>query len=167
MTLNIVEGKPALDFLLPDEQGNNVQLSDFKGKWVILYFYPRDLTPGCTIQAIDFTKRVDSFNKLGAVILGMSPDTVAKHQSFIQKKELKITLLADPEKEVLNAYGVWQKKKMAGREYMGVVRSTVVINPDGDVVKIWEKVRVKGHVELVYNLLLDMNTQTEVTGGNS
>jgi len=156
MTLEVVEGKLAPDFKLPNEQGNEVELSGFKGKWVVLYFYPRDLTPGCTVQAIDFSERLDAFESLGAVILGMSPDTVDKHQRFYTKKNLKITLLADPEKDVLNAYGVWQKKKMAGREYMGVVRSTIILDPEGKVVKVWEKVRVKGHVEMVYNQLQEL-----------
>ncbi|PIE01849.1 MAG: thioredoxin-dependent thiol peroxidase [Acidobacteria bacterium] len=153
MTLNIKEGQIAPDFTLPNEQETEVTLSQFKGKWVVLYFYPRDLTPGCTVQAIDFSTGKAEFEESGAVILGVSPDTVASHQKFCSKKNLTITLLSDPEKEVLNLYGVWQKKKMAGREYMGVVRSTVLIDPDGVIFKIWEKVRVKGHVENVLKTL--------------
>ncbi|PIE90781.1 MAG: thioredoxin-dependent thiol peroxidase [Acidobacteria bacterium] len=153
MTLNIKEGQIAPDFTLPNEQETEVTLSQFKGKWVVLYFYPRDLTPGCTVQAIDFSTGKAEFEESGAVILGVSPDTVASHQKFCNKKDLTITLLSDPEKEALNLYGVWQMKKMAGREYMGVVRSTVLIDPEGIIVKIWEKVRVKGHVETVLKTL--------------
>lgn len=114
-----------------------------KGKWIVLYFYPKDNTPGCTTQACDFTAAEPQFDDLDAVILGVSPDSPKKHQNFISKKELEITLLSDEQKEVCQSYGVWQLKKMCGKEYMGVVRSTFIINPNGDIVAFWDKVRVR------------------------
>ena len=127
-----------------------------QGSWVVLYFYPKDNTPGCTTEALDFTAHLEEFQALGATVLGVSPDSVKKHQNFIAKKELKVTLLSDEEKEVCQAYGVWQLKKNYGREYMGVVRSTFLIDPDGIIRATWEKVRVKGHVEEVLNKLREL-----------
>ena len=142
-------GHKAPDFCLPNQDNEEICLRDLRGTWVVLYFYPKDNTPGCTTEACDFTEALPDFTDLGATILGVSPDSVKRHQNFIAKKELKITLLSDEGKEVLQAYGVWQLKKNYGREYMGVVRSTYLINPDGNVAAVWEKVRVKGHVEAV------------------
>jgi peroxiredoxin Q/BCP len=121
-----------------------------------LYFYPKDNTQGCTTEACDFTVALPDFEGLDAVILGVSPDSPKKHRNFIEKKELQITLLADEDKEVLESYGVWQLKKMYGREYMGVVRSTFLIDPDGKIAKIWDKVKVKGHVEAVKKELFEL-----------
>lgn len=163
MTLKIETGQKAPEFELPDQDGNTVTLSDNLGKWVILYFYPKDMTSGCTVEAVDFTAGKEKFQSAGAIILGVSPDSVERHQRFCQKKDLHITLLSDSEKEVLESYGVWQKKKMAGREYMGVVRSTLIIDPGGVIRHIWEKVRVKKHVETVFDTLLAMqNIKKEV-----
>ena len=149
-------GQKAPEFCLPNQDSEEICLRDLRGSWVVLYFYPKDNTPGCTTEACDFTEALPDFTDLGATILGVSPDSVKKHQNFIAKKELKITLLSDEEKEVLQAYGVWQLKKNYGREYMGVVRTTCLIDPDGIVAFVWPKVRVKGHVEAVKEKLAEL-----------
>ncbi len=142
-------GSKALDFCLPNQDEEEICLRDFQGSWVVVYFYPRDNTPGCTTQACNFTENLPDFTKLGVTVLGISPDTPRKHRNFIEKKNLAITLLADENKEVANKYGVWQLKKSYGREYMGIVRSTFLINPDSQIAFIWKKVKVKGHIEAV------------------
>jgi len=149
-------GKEALDFCLLDENGQKVCLSDFKGKWVVLYFYPKDNTPGCTKEAENFSELLPEFEKLGAVVIGVSPDSVESHKKFKEKRDLKVKLLSDESREVLKAYGVWQKKKMYGREYMGVVRTTYLIDPEGKVAHVWKRVKVKGHAEAVLNRLKDL-----------
>ena len=149
-------GDQAPAFCLPNQDEEEVCLRDLQGSWIVLYFYPKDNTPGCTTEACEFTAALPDFSGLGATILGISPDSPKKHRNFIEKKELGITLLSDEEKEVCEAYGVWQLKKNYGREYMGVVRSTFIIDPDGKVVEVWEKVRVKGHVEAVKNRLKEL-----------
>jgi peroxiredoxin Q/BCP len=146
-------GDKAPEFCLPNQDNEEVCLRDFKGGWVVLYFYPKDNTPGCTTEACDFTEALPDFTDLGATILGVSPDSVKKHQNFIAKKDLGITLLSDEAKEVLQSYGVWQLKKNYGREYMGVVRSTFLIDPDGKIAAAWPKTRVKGHVAEVKETL--------------
>ncbi len=142
-------GRKAPEFCLPNQEGVEICLRDLKGKWVVLYFYPKDLTPGCTTEACDFTEAMPRFEALDAVILGVSPDSPQKHRRFIEKKDLKITLLSDEEKEVLKAYGAWGPKKLYGREYEGVIRSTFLIDPEGKIAAVWPKVRVKGHVQAV------------------
>ncbi|WP_172373463.1 thioredoxin-dependent thiol peroxidase [Sporosarcina jiandibaonis] len=143
-----LEGKPAPQFTLRNEKGDNVSLSDFAGeKYVVLYFYPKDATPGCTTQACDFRDSYEDFSKLNAVILGVSPDDEASHTKFIENKGLPFSLLVDDNHEVAEKYGVWKLKKNFGREYMGIERSTFLINPAGEVVKEWRKVRVKGHID--------------------
>jgi len=149
-------GDKAPDFCLPNQDEEEVCLRDLQGAWIVLYFYPKDNTPGCTTEACEFTAALPDFSGLGATILGVSPDSPKKHRNFIEKKELGITLLSDEEKEVCTAYGVWQLKKNYGREYMGVVRSTFIIDPDGKVAAVWEKVRVKGHVEAVKEKLAEL-----------
>ena len=144
------------DFCLPNQDEEEICLRDIKGKWIVLYFYPKDNTPGCTTEACDFTQAQPDFSKLDAIVLGVSPDSPKKHRNFIEKKELGITLLSDEDKEVCNMFGVWQLKKMCGREYMGVVRSTFIIDPDGKIAYKWEKVRVKGHVEKVKEKLEEL-----------
>ncbi len=144
------------DFCLPDENGKKICLKDFEGKWIILYFYPRDSTSGCTKEAIDFSEHIDDFKKMNAVVIGISPDSQQSHKKFIEKYNLKIILLSDEEHKVLQKYGVWQLKKMYGREYYGVVRSTFLINPDGKIVHEWRKVKVKGHVEEVLQKLKEV-----------
>ena len=142
-------GKKAPRFCLPNQDETEICLRDLSGKWIVLYFYPKDNTPGCTTEACDFTATKDEFESMDAVILGVSPDSPKKHRNFIEKKDLGITLLADENKEMLESYGVWQLKKMCGKEYMGVVRTTYIINPDGEIAAGWEKVKVKGHVQAV------------------
>jgi peroxiredoxin Q/BCP len=142
-------GQKAPEFCLPNQDDVEICLRDLKGKWVVLYFYPKDNTPGCTTEACEFTEAAPDFSSLDAVILGVSPDSTKKHRNFIEKHNLGITLLSDESKDVVEKYGVWQLKKNYGREYMGVVRSTFIIDPEGVVRAKWEKVRVKGHVEAV------------------
>ncbi|NOX16264.1 MAG: thioredoxin-dependent thiol peroxidase [Epsilonproteobacteria bacterium] len=149
-------GEKAPEFCLPNQDEIEICLRDLEGKWVILYFYPKDNTSGCTTEACEFTEAMPDFEGLDAVILGVSPDSPQKHRNFIEKKKLQITLLADEEKNVLESYGVWQLKKMCGKEYMGVVRSTFIINPKGNILSFWEKVRVKGHVAAVKEKLKEL-----------
>ncbi len=142
------EGEKAPDFKLPDQSGKPVSLSQFKGKSpVVLYFYPKDDTPGCTVEACGFR---DGFGKLqsrGAVVLGVSPDSSASHRKFADKFKLPFTLLADDEKKVVQAYGVWAEKSMYGKKYMGVNRTTFVISKDGLIKKVYEKVKPEGHAD--------------------
>ncbi len=140
-------------FSLNDKDGNVVSLDDFKGKWLILYFYPKDNTSGCTREAIGFTEKKEEFKKLGAEIVGISKDSEKSHQRFSEKHNLNITLLSDPEHKVHEAYGTWGKKKMYGKEYFGTIRSTFLIDPEGNIRKEWKKVKVKGHVEEVLKAL--------------
>ncbi len=149
-------GMKAPDFCLPNQDGTEICLHDLAGKWVVLYFYPKDNTPGCTTEALDFTAHLEEFEKLGAAVLGVSPDSCESHQKFIQKKDLKVTLLCDPQKEVLKKYGAWGIKKMYGKEYEGVIRTTYLIDPSGNVAAVWPKVRVKGHVEKVLQRLKEL-----------
>ncbi len=153
--LNI--GDTAPDFCLPNQDEEEICLRDIKGRWIVLYFYPKDNTPGCTTEACDFTAALPDFEGLDAIVLGVSPDSPKKHRNFIEKKDLRITLLSDEEKELCKAFGVWQLKKNYGREYMGVVRSTFIIDPDGKIAAKWEKVRVKGHVEEVKEKLEELH----------
>ena len=136
-------GQDAPDFCALNQDDVEICLRDIKGKWIVLYFYPRDLTPGCIIQAEDFTQQEELFENLDAFILGVSADTTSKHRSFIEKKNLNITLLADVEKIMCEAYGVWQLKKFMGKENMGIVRTTFIIDPNGKIAAIWEKVSVR------------------------
>lgn len=136
-------------FRLPDQGNTMRRLADFKGKWLVLYFYPRDNTSGCTLEAKDFSIALKSFQNLDAQIIGVSPDSVESHKKFADKHNLKITLLSDTAHTVLESFGVWQKKKMYGKEFWGVVRSTFLIDPAGRIRHEWRKVKVKGHVEEV------------------
>ncbi len=133
----------APDFCAPNQDDVEICLRDIKGSWIVLYFYPRDNTPGCTTEACDFTASMPEFDNLDATILGVSSDTPAKHRNFIEKQNLSITLLADVEKKMCEDYGVWQLKKFMGRESMGVVRTTFIINPKGEIAAVWEKVSVR------------------------
>ncbi len=146
-------GEMAPDFCLPSDEDREVCLHDLRGKWVVLYFYPKDNTSGCTREAVDFSQALEEFDKLGAVILGVSPDSVQSHRRFREKHNLRVTLLSDPEHRVLEAYGAWGLKKRYGREYYGVIRSTFLIDPEGRIVRVWPNVRVKGHVEDVLSTL--------------
>ncbi len=146
-------GSTAPDFSLPDETGNLVSLASLKGKKVVLYFYPKDDTSGCTIQAKDFTCLVDEFAKSGAVVIGVSPDSVKSHVKFSTKHDLSISLLADEEKTAIQAYGLWIEKSMYGKKYMGVNRSTFLIGEDGTIEAVWKGVSVPGHAEAVLETL--------------
>lgn len=143
-----LEGKQAPAFSLENENGEMISLDRFKGKsYVVLYFYPKDSTPGCTTEACDFRDAQADFEELNAVILGVSPDHAASHEKFINKHSLPFSLLVDEDHAVAEEYGVWTLKKNFGKEYMGIERSTFLIDPEGTVVKEWRKVRVKNHVE--------------------
>ncbi|KAB8314935.1 thioredoxin-dependent thiol peroxidase [Tolypothrix campylonemoides VB511288] len=146
-------GQKAPDFSATDQDGHQVSLGDFSGHWVVLYFYPKDDTPGCTTEAKDFTELYEDFSKLGAKILGVSTDSEKSHCKFINKHSLSITLLSDPEHQVAEAYGAWQLKKFMGKEYMGVQRSTFLIAPDQTIAYVWAKVQAKGHAAAVISQL--------------
>lgn len=145
----IEEGKKAPAFTLRDQHGETHSLKDFAGSPVVLYFYPKDDTSGCTAQACQFRDQRPRFEKLGCAVLGVSPDDEKSHAKFATKHDLNFTLLADPGAKVCDQYGVWQEKSMYGRKYMGVVRTTYLIAPDGKVAQRWDKVKVPGHVEEV------------------
>lgn len=144
MTVEV--GQLAPDFLCEASNGEKVKLSDFRGKNIVLYFYPKDMTPGCTTQACDFRDYHKNFEEVNAMILGVSPDPLNRHHKFIEKHGLPFLLLADEDHQVAEAYDVWKLKKNFGKEYMGIERSTFVIDKDGKIVKEWRKVKVKDHV---------------------
>jgi peroxiredoxin Q/BCP len=142
-------GQNAPDFDLPADGGRTVKLSSLRGKPVVLYFYPKDDTSGCTAESIAFSALKPQFEKLGATIIGVSPDGQKSHDKFKAKHNLSVDLVADEEKKTLEAYGVWKEKSMYGRKYMGVERSTFLIGRDGKIAKAWRKVKVPGHAEEV------------------
>jgi len=146
---DLAEGDKAPDFTLAADDGSSFRLADHAGGKVVVYFYPKDDTQGCTIEAIDFTKAAPAFAKAGTKVVGISPDSVASHCKFRDKHGLGITLAADPERTAIEAYGVWAEKSMYGRKYMGVDRSTFLIGPDGRIARAWRTVKVPGHVEAV------------------
>ena len=149
----IESGQAAPEFELSDQNGNLVKLSDFRGKPVVIYFYPQDDTPGCTKQACAFRDRKSEIEKTGAVVLGISPDDSASHADFEKKYSLNFTLLADTGHKVAETYGAWREKKQYGKAYMGLQRSTFVIDADGKVVKTWKSVKVEGHDDAVLKAL--------------
>ena len=149
-------GEKAPGFCLPDQAGNESCLIDYQGKWVVLYFYPKDNTPGCTIEAIDFTGVKADLEAKNTIILGVSPDSGQSHRNFIAKQGLAITLLSDPDRKVLTAYGAWQLKKMYGKESWGVVRSTFLIDPQGKIAFAWPNVKAKGHAEQVVQKIAEL-----------
>ena len=142
-------GSPAPDFTLPRNGEGTVTLSKLQGKAVILYFYPKDDTSGCTVEAIDFSALGGEFEAANAVVIGISPDSVKSHDKFAAKHSLSVMLASDEERQVLEAYGVWKEKSMYGKKYMGVERTTVLIAPDGKIAEIWNKVKVAGHAKAV------------------
>ncbi len=152
----IEEGKKAPPFALPSDAGETVTLSSLKGKKVVLYFYPKDNTSGCTREACDFRDNMARVKKSGAVVIGVSPDSLKSHKGFKDKYALPFTLLSDEKKEMLEQYGVWKEKSMYGRKYMGVERTTVIIDSAGRVARIFPKVRVEGHAEEVLAALKDV-----------
>ena len=146
-------GDKAPDFNLIADNGEKISLKDYKGKKVVLYFYPKDMTSGCTVEACDFRDNIKKIEKKNAVVIGVSPDDTKSHVKFKDKYELPFTLLSDESKKMLEDYGVWQEKSMYGRKYMGVVRTTFIIDEKGKIEKIFEKVKVDGHVEEVLSSL--------------
>ena len=153
------EGDIAPNFELPVDSEQTLRLSALCGAPVVVYFYPKDDTSGCTKEAIDFTQLRPEFDKLGVRVVGISPDSVNKHAKFAEKHKLTVTLAADEDKSVAEAYGVWAEKKMYGRTYMGIIRTTFLIDADGKIAKIWPKVKVTGHATAV------LKTATELVNG--
>ncbi len=143
------EGDTAPDFELETDTDGIIRLSDFRGRKVVVYFYPKDNTSGCTQEARDFSDLLDEFARSDTVVIGISPDTVRKHANFRARHDLRVMLAADPERQAIEAYGVWKEKSMYGRKYMGVERSTFLVDRDGRIARAWRKVRVKGHAEEV------------------
>ena len=160
-------GTEAPDFRLENQDDKEVSLKDNKGKWTVLYFYPKDNTSGCTIEACDFTESLNDYKKLNAVIIGVSPDSTESHRRFIEKQNLGITLLRDPDKKVHIAYGAWGMKKNYGKEYEGVIRSTFIISPEGKIAEAWSKVKVRvkrkdgetRHVDVVKERLKELQNE--------
>lgn len=151
-------GSAAPTFSLPDQDGVTHTLTDYRGKWVLIYFYPKDDTEGCTKQACAIRDADPDFSKLDAVVLGISADSVKSHKKFVEKYQLPFTLLADEEKTVINAYGVWGRKKFMGREYDGILRTSFLIDPEGMIAKVYEKVNTGTHAEMVLTDLRSLHT---------
>jgi len=151
-------GDKAPDFLLKDQNNKLTSLKNFKNKWLVLYFYPKDNTPGCTIEAIDFTKHLPIFQDLNAEVVGVSPDSPESHCGFIEKQKLEITLLSDHEHKMLKDYNVWKEKRFLLKKFMGVERTTYLIDLKGIIQHIWNKVQAKGHVEEVKEKLKELQS---------
>lgn len=156
-------GDEAPEFVLKDQQESEVRLGELKGKWVVLYFYPKDNTPGCTIEANDFTKFLNDFQKLNAVVLGVSPDSCSSHAKFVKGQKLRITLLSDSEHQVAEAYGFWQLKQFMGKKFWGIARSTVLIDPEGKIAHLWKAVQAAGHAEAVKEKLKEIQKEKTAT----
>ncbi|HTK03961.1 MAG TPA: thioredoxin-dependent thiol peroxidase [Candidatus Eisenbacteria bacterium] len=157
----LTAGKKAPDFTLPDQEGKMHTLSDYEGDWVLLYFYPKDDTPGCTTEACGIRDNYEAYGDAGITVLGVSTDPVKKHAKFVQKYGLPFTLLADEERKVVEKYGVWEKKKFMGREYMGTLRRSFLIDPKGKIAKVYELVKPAVHAEEV---LADVEALKEENG---
>lgn len=157
--MNVMEAQPAPDFALPATDGSTVRLSELRGKKVVLYFYPKDDTPGCTKEACSFRDNLGVLQSMGVVVLGISPDSVASHQKFAQKYGLTFPLLADEGAQVATLYGVWKEKKQYGRTYMGIERTTFLIDENGTVRRVFPKVKVDGHVEEVIEAIRSLEAQ--------
>ena len=149
-------GTPAPAFTLPDQDGKSVKLSDFKGQWLVLYFYPKDDTPGCTTEACEFTDGIQHFTKMDATVVGCSPDSPEKHLTFIAKYKLKVRLLSDPDHKMMTAYRAWGEKVLYGKATIGVIRSTVIIDPKGKIAHHWATVKAAGHAESVREKLKEL-----------
>ena len=147
--MTAIIGEKAPNFTLPSNEGKEISLSDYIGKNIVLYFYPKDMTPGCTTEACDFRDSYQMFEEEDTVVLGVSPDPISRHEKFIEKHGLPFLLLSDEKQEAAQKYDVWKLKKNFGKEYMGIERSTFIINKEGVLVKEWRKVKVKGHIEEV------------------
>jgi peroxiredoxin Q/BCP len=154
--MSLKKGDTAPDFSLPDGNGKSVSLNDFKGKNLVIYFYPKDDTPGCTKEACDFRDNLARLKKSGAAVIGVSRDTVKSHAKFASKYDLPFPLLSDEEGEMLKAYGVWQKKSFMGKTFMGIVRTTFLADGKGAIRKVWEKVKVEGHVDEVLDAIREL-----------
>ena len=141
----LTQGSAAPDFSLPDQNGDKHRLSDYRGQWVVLYFYPKDMTSGCTTEACNFRDEFPAFGKVNAVILGISKDSIKLHEKFAKKYQLPFPLLSDENNTVCETYGTWQEKSMYGKKYMGIVRSTYLIDREGKIAKVYSKVNVKEH----------------------
>jgi peroxiredoxin Q/BCP len=148
--------REAPDFCLEADSGDSVCIKDLMGKWVVLYFYPKDNTSGCTTEALEFSERIAAFSEMNAVVLGVSPDSAVSHKKFKTKHNLSVKLLSDPSREVLEKYGAWGTKKMYGKVSEGVIRSSVLIGPDGIVRKLWPKAKSSGHAQDVLDALAAM-----------
>ncbi len=146
-----------MEFSLKNQDGKFVSLSDFLGKYVIVYVYPKDNTPGCTTEAIEFSELKEEFDKLKTVVLGVSPDSTTSHKNFCKKHDLKIILLSDPDKKLIKELGAWGKKKLYGREYEGVIRSTFVFDREGNLIKQWTSVSPKGHAKEVLEFIASLS----------
>jgi peroxiredoxin Q/BCP len=153
MTMELKKGDLAPEFKLQDQDGNWHRLADYKGKKLVLYFYPRDNTPGCTKEACNFRDNIASFNRGNTVVIGVSGDSVSSHAKFHKKYELPFTLLADPEHSMLEAYGVWQEKTFMGKKHMGIVRTTFILDEDGKILEIYKKVKPEVHAHEIIKLL--------------
>jgi thioredoxin-dependent peroxiredoxin len=147
---------PAPHFTAKNQDDRSVSLANFANKWLVLYFYPRDNTPGCTTEAIDFSQLLPDFQKLNAAVVGVSPDSIESHCKFISKKNLSIELLSDSDRQIAEAYQVWGLKKFMGKEYTGVIRSTFLISPDGKIIEKWTNVKVKEHARIVLEKLTEL-----------
>lgn len=154
VVLKVGDGAP--DFCLPDKDRRTVCLHDYPGTWVVLYFYPRDNTSGCTREALAFTQAVEEFAQRDAVVIGVSADSVESHAKFVEKHQLTVTLLSDATHKVLEQYGVWQRKRLYGKEFWGTVRSTFLISPEGRIAEIWRTVKVEGHADAVKGRLTEL-----------
>ena len=150
-------GQKAPNFVLPANNDTEISLRDYKKQFLVLYFYPKDSTPGCTKEAIDFSENIEEFTKLKAAIVGISKDTPSKHDKFIEKNALKVSLASDLDGKVIENYGAWIKKNMYGKKYMGIERLTVLIGPENKILQIWRKVRVKDHAN---NVLKELKKHT-------
>lgn len=149
-------GQPAPAFSATNQDDKTLSLLDFQGSWLILYFYPKDNTPSCTTEAIDFSQKQAEWEKLNVKVLGVSPDSVKSHCKFIEKHSLNVQLLSDPDHQVAESYGVWGLKKFMGKEYMGIIRSTFLIDPSGNLAHVWPSVKVKDHVESVLSKVREL-----------
>jgi peroxiredoxin Q/BCP len=149
-------GQPAPAFSATNQDDKTLSLLDFQGSWLILYFYPKDNTPGCTTEAIEFSQKQAEWENLNVKVLGVSPDSVKSHCKFIEKHSLALQLLSDPDHQVAESYGVWGLKKFMGKEYMGIIRSTFLIDPSGNLAQVWPSVKVKGHVESVLSKVKEL-----------